>query len=61
MMMNSLDRVRHWLADWCEELAYRVNPHPSNPTDPPERGIPAADRGDALDFDWEEPHGEVPT
>ena len=24
------------------------------------RGIPAADRGDALDFEWDEPHGENP-
>jgi hypothetical protein len=28
--------------------------------DPPKRGIPVADRGDALDFDWDETHGENP-
>jgi hypothetical protein len=30
----------------------------ANYIDPPKRGIPVADRGDALDFEWEEPHGE---
>jgi hypothetical protein len=42
--MNSLARALRRIAD-------RI--------DPP-RGIPVADRGDALDFDWTEPHGENP-
>jgi hypothetical protein len=42
--MNSLARALRRMANYI---------------DPP-RGIPAADRGDALDFDWETPHGDSP-
>jgi hypothetical protein len=73
-MMNSLDRALRRIGADLFLLGSRIAkpaPYTINLTDEewdefktatgrPRRGIPAADRGDALDFDWETPHGDSP-
>jgi hypothetical protein len=70
--MNSLARALRRLADRIERpsiketlrrgdeaLTSMMASEPIIYTGRP-RGIPVADRGDALDFDWDEAHGDNP-